>query len=109
MRLFILLKGDCMIALLAIVLEKIGEAFLDAIAASAAASTESLAHIETQLADLAQLLSARFSELIRRFTEGPFSIREQIRDYTRFIQEKTHDFVGRQFVFDAITRFTDTH
>jgi len=82
---------------------------LDAIAANAAASSESLARIETQLADLAQLLSARFSDLIRTFTGASLNIRAQIRDYTRFIQEKTHDFVGRQFVFDAITRFTGTH
>jgi NACHT N-terminal Helical domain 2 len=82
---------------------------LDAIAASTTASSESLARIEMQLADLAQLLSARFSDLIRTFAEAPFNIREQIRDYTRFIQEKTHDFVGRDFVFDATTRFTDTH
>lgn len=82
---------------------------LDAIAANAAASSESLTHIETQLADLAQMLSARFSDLIRTFTGASLNIREQIRDYTRFIQEKTHDFVGRQFVFDAITRFTNTN
>ena len=81
---------------------------LDAIAASAATSTESLAHIEAQLADLAQLMAARFSDLNRTFAGASFNIREQIRDYTRFIQEKTHDFVGRRFVFDAITRFTDT-
>jgi predicted ATPase len=82
---------------------------LNAIAVSAAASTESLAHIETQLADLAQLLASRFSDLSRTFAGASINIREQIRDYTRFIQEKTHDFVGRSFVFDAITRFTDTH
>ena len=81
---------------------------LDAIAASAAASTESLAHIEAELADLAQLLTTRFSDLSRSFVGASFNIREQIRDYTRFLQEKTHDFVGRQFVFDAVTRFTNT-
>ena len=37
------------------------------------------------------------------------SIRDQIRDYTRFIEEKTRGFVGRKFVFDAITQFTETH
>jgi hypothetical protein len=82
---------------------------LDAIAASTAASTESLAHIEAQLSDLAQLMAARYSDLTRAFAGASINIREQIRDYTRFIQEKTHDFVGRRFVFDAITRFTDTH
>src|SRR6266567_3966311 len=81
---------------------------LDAIAASTTASTESLAHIEAELADLAQLLTTRFSDLSRSFVGASFNIREQIRDYTRFLQEKTHDFVGRQFVFDAVTRFTNT-
>lgn len=82
---------------------------LDAIASSAAASTESLAHIEMQLADLVQLMAARFSDLSRTFAGASINFREQILDYTRFIQEKTHDFVGRRFVFDAVTRFTDTH
>ena len=82
---------------------------LAAIATSAAASTVSLAHIEVQLADLGQLLAARFSDLNRAFAGASFNMREQIRDYTRFLQEKTHGFVGRRFVFDAVTRFTETH
>lgn len=82
---------------------------LDAIAAGAATSTEALAHIETQLADLTQLLATRFSDLSRSFAGASFSLHEQIRDYTRFIQEKTHDFVGRKFVFEAVARFTETH
>src|SRR5205823_8686659 len=48
---------------------------LDAIAARAAASTESLAHIELQLADLAQLLAARFSDLSRTFAGASLNIR----------------------------------
>ncbi len=82
---------------------------LDAIATNVASSTESLAHIEAQLADLAQMMGTRFSELIHAFEGASFNIREQIRDYTRFIKEKTHDFVGRQFVFDAVTHFTETN
>src|SRR5712692_9048607 len=82
---------------------------LDAIATHTAASAESFAYMEAQLADLAQLMDTRFSELIRTFAEASISLREQIRDYTRFINEKTHDFVGRKFVFDAITHFTETH
>lgn len=82
---------------------------LDAIAASGAASTESLAHLEAQLADLAQLMNTRLSDLIRIFAGASINLREQIRDYTRFINEKTHDFVGRQFVFEAITGFTETY
>src|SRR5260370_2664948 len=48
---------------------------LDAVASKAVASTESLAHIKTQLADLAQLLSARFSDLSRTFAGASLNIR----------------------------------
>ena len=82
---------------------------LDAIAASTVDSTRSLSHIESQLADLAQLMNTRFSDLMKDFERASFALRDQIRDYTHFINEKTHDFVGRQFVFDAITHFTTTY
>jgi hypothetical protein len=80
---------------------------LDAIAASAATSGESLARIEAQLADLAQLMDTRLGDLIRSYTRTSPDIHEQILDYTRFIEEKTYDFVGRQFVFDAVARFIE--
>ncbi|MGH2498011.1 MAG: hypothetical protein ACRDIV_25195, partial [Ktedonobacteraceae bacterium] len=82
---------------------------LDAIVVSAATSIESLTPVETQLADLAALADNRFSDLARTFAGSSLSLREEIRDYTRFIEEKTHDFVGREFVFDAVNHFTDTH
>ena len=82
---------------------------LDAIAASAATSTEALAQIEAQLARLAQLLTTHFGDLSREFARASFSIHEQILDYTLFIQEKTYNFVGRQFVFVAVSRFIRTH
>ncbi len=82
---------------------------LDALVVSAATSIESLTPVETQLADLAALADNRFSDLARTFAGSSLSLREQIRDYTRFIEEKTRDFVGREFVFDAVNHFTDTH
>jgi hypothetical protein len=72
-------------------------------------SMESPAHVEAQLADLAQLMDTPFGDLIQTFGKASVNLREQIRDYTRFLNEKTRDFVGRQFVFDAVTRFTQTH
>lgn len=48
------------------------------------------------------------SELIHKFSLAPAGIQEQIRDYTRFIGDKTHDFVGREFIFEAVTRFIET-
>lgn len=81
---------------------------LRAIAVSAVASTESLAHMEAQLADLAQLMDSRFSELIRTFAGASPDLREQIRDYTLIIEDKTRGFVGRQFIFDEIERFIES-
>jgi hypothetical protein len=82
---------------------------LDAIATSIVASTEALTRMEAQLADLAQLMDTQLDALIRAFAGASFHLREQIRDYTRFIQEKTLDFVGRQFVLDAVTGFIRTN
>lgn len=46
-----------------------------------------------------------------RIVDLPFQvpprISEEIKDFSSYIQEKTKGFVGRQFVFDAVQRFTD--
>ncbi len=81
---------------------------LDAIASNTTSSSESLAQIEAQLTDLTQLMDTRLAALIHSYAQATPDIHEKILDYTRFIDEKTHDFVGRQFVFDAVTRFTET-
>ncbi|HJT59432.1 MAG TPA: ATP-binding protein [Ktedonobacteraceae bacterium] len=75
---------------------------LDATAANTAIATESLSHIEAQQAQLLLLMN-RFSQAVS------VSIRDQVLDYTNFISEKTQDFVGRAFVFDAIDHFIHTH
>lgn len=80
---------------------------LGAIANQAADAANSLKRVENQLTDLTDLLAARFSTLISSFGNAPDALRGQICDYTRYIGEKTHDFVGRQFVFDALMRFTE--
>ncbi len=82
---------------------------LNALATSATPSAEPLAYMEGQLVDLAQLMDTRFNDLVHTYARSSLSLRDQIRDYTRFIQEKTRDFVGRQFVFDAVTRFTEKY
>ena len=80
---------------------------LDSIEANTASSTESLTNIETQLATLNEMMNARLSDLIWTFSRASFGIRDQIHDYTRYIEEKSRSFVGRQWVFDAIDRFMD--
>ena len=82
---------------------------LDALAMSAAASTQSLSHIETQLTSLVQLMTSRLADVYETLKRASPSLREQVVDATRLIEEKTTDFVGRQFVFDAVSRFTDSH
>lgn len=68
-------------------------------------TSDPLLHIENRLTDLTDLLATRFSKLISAFGDAPTPLREQIRDYAPLIQRKTHDFVGREFVFDEVTHF----
>jgi len=82
---------------------------LGAIAGHAATSAESLVGIEAQLADLTALMDTRLGDLSRTLGGASLPLRKQIRDYSRFIEEKTHGFVGRQFVFEVVKRFTESH
>lgn len=83
------------------------EKSLQAVSTSTANSSQSLASIEAQLVGLTDLISTQFSVLVNSFREAPPRIQDEIRDYTQYIDEKTRDFVGRQFIFDAITRFAN--
>lgn len=78
---------------------------LAAIEVTVASAAESLDSIENQLGSLVELMDARFGELSRHFLATSTSIQDNIRDYTRFIEEKTRGFVGRTFVFDAVEQF----
>jgi hypothetical protein len=78
---------------------------LNQVAANAEVATEYLAHIEAQLGDLVELMQSRFGGINASFLNATFGIRDQIRDYTSYIEEKTRGFVGRQFIFDAVDQF----
>ncbi|MBV7333913.1 ATP-binding protein [Chloroflexi bacterium TSY] len=80
---------------------------LDSIAADAAISAESLANIEAQMAAMIDMLDARLGGLVHAFSQASFSVRDQILDFTRYIEEKPRGFVGRQWVFDEVGRFMD--
>lgn len=80
---------------------------LDVLAINVTTSTKSLHNIEDQLAELTNLMASRFEILIRYFSAAVPSIREEIRDYSWYIKEKTQDFIGRQYIFDSITSFTE--
>jgi len=43
------------------------------------------------------------------FARVSVGIREQIQDYSLFIEEKTRGFVGRQFVFEAVDQFVQAN
>ncbi len=82
---------------------------LSVIKTNTAATAERLSNIEERLGSIVDLMDARFGELSRHFLDSSTSIRDEIRDFTRYIEEKTRGFVGRQFVFDAVQQFIDTH
>ena len=44
-------------------------------------------------------------QLYQRFNQSPPGIQNHIRSFDRLIKDKTTDFVGRQFIFDAIQQF----
>lgn len=72
-------------------------------------SVESLERIEEQLVGLIDLLDARLGLLLEEFTRASLSMRDQIRDFNRLIEEKTRGFIGRQWVLDAVTNFMETN
>jgi hypothetical protein len=78
---------------------------LHSIATDATISIESLENIEIQLDGLINILDSRLGFLINEFGRSSVSIRGQIRDYTYFIEEKTRNFIGRKWVFNAIKEF----
>lgn len=82
---------------------------LDSIKDDVAISAESLANIEEQIAAMNDMLEAQLVDLIHTFNAASGSIRDQILDYTRYIEDKTRGFVGRQWVFDEVNRFMDTN
>lgn len=74
---------------------------------SAATAAEKLTEVSSQLASLSNLLTTGFARLIQAFSSVTPSIRDQIRDFSLRISEKTKGFVGRQFVFDALDQFLE--
>lgn len=76
---------------------------LDALADNSESSLETLIKIENQLESLSRLLSSNFGELNRLFADSP--LHAEIRDFSRLIEGKTQNFVGRNFVFDKIQDF----
>jgi hypothetical protein len=78
---------------------------LDEINENVAVSTEALHNVVDNLNELRSMMDAPMSDLMRAIGGASFSIQEQVRDFTWYIEDKIRDFVGRKFVFDEINAF----
>lgn len=59
------------------------------------------------LEGLVGLLDAGLGMLLGQFANSSHSIRDQMRDFTRYIEEKTRGFVGRQWILNKVEHFMD--
>ena len=78
---------------------------LDALAAGASGAGSPALEDERRLARLGALLDTPFGELVRAFARAPKAVRNEVRDASGLIAEKTDGYVGRRAVFQAIDRF----
>lgn len=69
--------------------------------------TKSLDAVAAELASIKSLLEARLGELLSAFWSAPAGVQQWIRDESLIIHNKTSDFVGRRFVFDAVDKFIE--
>lgn len=61
--------------------------------------------IEEQLVELQKSMEGKLGDLIKTIGSASLEVNSQVRDFTWYIQEKTHDFVGRKFVIDKVETF----
>jgi hypothetical protein len=78
---------------------------LEDINEKATISNQALHNIIDELNELRSMMDSPFSNLMRAIAGAIFSIQEQVRDFTWYIEDKTRDFIGRQFVFDKADAF----
>src|SRR5262249_30425122 len=78
---------------------------LDNIAIYSHTSMAALTTLVTQLDNLITMTRTHYGDLARTFNAASLGIRDHIRDYTQYIEEKTRNFIGREFVFNAINQF----
>ena len=66
---------------------------------------------KSTLAALANALGASIEDIVLRESESPISHRPElakhILSFDAFIEDRTRDFVGREFVFDSIDQFLE--
>jgi len=79
---------------------------LNALVSSVDKSGKSLSEIEDHLDGLIEILENRLGTLVEHFAQSPDPIRTNIRSFNTYIENKTREFVGRQWIFDLIEHFT---
>lgn len=82
---------------------------LSEIKATGFESTQALKNVQEHLTALTELLDTRLGELLTRFTQSSEHIQNHIRDYISYIEEKSRGFVGRDWVFNKVDEFIESH
>ena len=82
---------------------------LNAINANVTTIATVITNMEKEIENLTSLMESQFGDLARVFSGATYDINTQIRDFSWYIEEKTKDFVGRKFVFDAFEQFCREH
>ena len=75
----------------------------------ASSSAETLETIEAHLSNLVELVNGHFGTLATLLANTSPQVSRQVCNYSSYIQEKSQDFTGRQFIFDAIDRFLNSN
>ncbi len=82
---------------------------LDAIEASTAISTETLRSIDDQIGLIVEMLDSRFREMKHTISDEKIRHLDLVYDYSNLVEEKTRDFVGREFIFAELETFLKTN
>jgi hypothetical protein len=82
---------------------------LYAINLNVAIASEVLSNIEVELEELRNMMNSHFGDLAKAIAGASFDINAQIRDFTWYIEEKTVDFIGRNFVYENFMRFMESN
>ena len=70
-------------------------------------TSNTMLEIHQEIESLISITNSHFGKLLSVFSGASLNINENIRDFSWIIDDKTQDFVGRKFVFDAINKFSN--
>jgi len=78
---------------------------LNSVAVNAERSTEHLHQIREELRGMTELINSGFGDLVRRFDYLTQPLRQKVVDQSTYMESKSRDFVGREWVFKEIHGF----